>query len=371
MNNELLFEKRLYDKACLTNTPISGTFELLPTCNLACKMCYVRLSQNEVVKQGGLRTVEEWLTLARKAKEQGMLFLLLTGGETIMYPRFKELYTELSKMGFILEINSNGTLIDENFVDWIKDIPPRHIKVSLYGSSRDTYKKLCGNAEAFDRVIKGFDLMTTNNVPVFVSVTVTPSNVHDLDEMIAICNHYNFKYKITSYMYPPLRSCGKNIPQNYRLSPYDAAYATFKVNLNEYGEKVIFNRAEQIALGNYKEMYDTIEMSESCMQCRAGTCTFWVTWKGYMTPCAMLDEISIPVMEQDFNDSWKTLGQSIKDIRLPLECSNCKAKEMCYSCAASVFCETKTFNKKPEYLCEMTKHYISIMINYYYKNKKE
>ena len=32
----------LFDRASRTLTPLSGTFELSPVCNLACKMCYVR-----------------------------------------------------------------------------------------------------------------------------------------------------------------------------------------------------------------------------------------------------------------------------------------------------------------------------------------
>ena len=367
MNSELLFEKRLYDKACLTNTPISGTFELLPTCNLACKMCYIKLDGNMVKNKGGLRHYKDWINIAKKAKKAGLLFLLLTGGETLMYPHFKELYIELSKMGFILEINSNGTLIDEGFVSWIKDIPPRHIKISLYGASKETYKALCGDADAFNKVINSFQLLTDNNIPVFISITVTPLNIHELDQMVEICNRYNFKFKITSYMYPPVRSCNGTLPLNYRLSSYEAAKVTARIIEIEYGKEVFNERCKEIANGKYTEMYSSLDNNQECMHCRAGSCTFWITWQGYMTPCAMLDTISIPVIDCDFNVAWKKLGQEIKKIRLPLECSNCKAAEMCYSCAASAYCETGEYEKKPEYVCQMTKHYIEFMTENYKK----
>ena len=50
--------------------------------------------------QGRLKTAAEWLKLAQEAKEAGMLFLLLTGGEPFLYPEFWELYGELKEMGF-------------------------------------------------------------------------------------------------------------------------------------------------------------------------------------------------------------------------------------------------------------------------------
>ena len=42
----------LYRKACLKNIPLSGTFELTPRCNLNCKMCYVRMTKQEIEDSG-------------------------------------------------------------------------------------------------------------------------------------------------------------------------------------------------------------------------------------------------------------------------------------------------------------------------------
>ena len=35
----------LYRKAAAAGVPLSGTFELTPCCNMACKMCYVRMTK--------------------------------------------------------------------------------------------------------------------------------------------------------------------------------------------------------------------------------------------------------------------------------------------------------------------------------------
>ena len=42
----------LFDRASRTLTPLSGTFELSPVCNLACKMCYVRKTPRRVRPSG-------------------------------------------------------------------------------------------------------------------------------------------------------------------------------------------------------------------------------------------------------------------------------------------------------------------------------
>ena len=144
--------KYLYEKSARAGIPLSGTFELTPCCNMACKMCYVRKTRAEQEAIGRLRTKEEWLELGQKAKEAGMLYLLITGGEPFLYPEIREVLSGLQKMGLIISINTNGTMIDEEIVDWLKECAPSRFNITLYGASDETYEKLCGNPKGFTQV---------------------------------------------------------------------------------------------------------------------------------------------------------------------------------------------------------------------------
>lgn len=57
-------ERMILAQAKRTYTPANGSIELLPLCNMNCDMCYVRLSREEMERQGRLRTAEEWLEIA-------------------------------------------------------------------------------------------------------------------------------------------------------------------------------------------------------------------------------------------------------------------------------------------------------------------
>src|SRR5699024_6376908 len=115
--------------------PLSGTFELTPVCNMNCRMCYVRMSREEQEAVHPLRTAKEWLELGKTARDRGMLYLLLTGGEPFLRPDFREILSGLHQMGLLITINSNGTLIDESVVEWLKESPPVRINITLYGAS--------------------------------------------------------------------------------------------------------------------------------------------------------------------------------------------------------------------------------------------
>lgn len=87
----------LHAKACRAGTPLAGNFELTPRCNFNCKMCYVHLSEAEQKRRGAELSADEWLSIAETARSEGMLFLLLTGGEPLIRPDFRYILSELKR----------------------------------------------------------------------------------------------------------------------------------------------------------------------------------------------------------------------------------------------------------------------------------
>ena len=131
----------LHAKACRNGTPLAGNFELTARCNFECKMCYVHLTAEEQQRRGRELTADEWLTIAEAARRQGMLFLLLTGGDPLIRPDFRYLLTELKKMGLLVSVNSNGSLIDKDWLDVFRHEPPVRFNITLYGGGTETYER--------------------------------------------------------------------------------------------------------------------------------------------------------------------------------------------------------------------------------------
>ena len=91
-----------------TDTPINGSFELTPLCNLDCKMCYIHLTDLSVKER--MLSGDEWIDLMRQAIGHGMLKALLTGGECLTHPDFKRIYLYLTEQGIPVRIKTNGIL---------------------------------------------------------------------------------------------------------------------------------------------------------------------------------------------------------------------------------------------------------------------
>ena len=347
----------LHMKASRTKTPISGTFELSPLCNMDCKMCYIKMSKEKQESIARLRTKEEWIELAQNAKEKGMLFLLLTGGEPFLVKDFKELYIELHKMGFCISINSNGTMIDEDVIEWLKHYPPMRINMTLYGASNETYERLCNNPKGFTQVTKAISLLKENNIQVKLNCSVTPYNKDDLKQMMDFAQEHDLVIQATSYMFPPLRKDETKIGQNDRFNAEDAAIygAYISAYSNGFDRFKDYIESGQLALYDADDDCGVVEGDH--MRCRAGITSFWMTWEGKMLPCGMIPNGGLDPWEVGFDEAWENAKNIVSEITLPVKCAGCGKKDECRACAAMVYTETGTYDKVPQYRCEMKKNY--------------
>lgn len=351
----------LHAKAARKRIPLNGTFELTPLCNMDCRMCYVRMSRQQQEAIGPLRTGEEWLALGEEAKKRGMLYLLLTGGEPFSRPDFREILSGLHAMGFVISINSNGTLINEAVVEWLKETPPTRINLTLYGASDETYARLCRNPKGFTQVTRAIHLLKEAGITVKLNCSLTPYNAHDMEAIIAFAKEEQLILQATSYMFPPLRRDSSKIGQNDRFTPEEAAYYAAKIESLLNGREAYLRRMQDMNLSLPDVPgEDCPDTAGEEMHCRAGKCSFWVTWDGRLLPCGMLPgEDAANVFDVGFDGAWKQASDFASHIRLPSKCAGCGLKKQCKACAAMVLTETGGFSRIPEYRCQMAHAYLA------------
>ena len=374
-NMEPIISNYLSTKASAKRVPVSGTFELLPLCNMDCKMCYVKMTKKDMEPIGRLRTVEEWIEIAKEAKKEGLLFLLLTGGEPFLYKGFKQLYKELNKMGFLISINTNGTLIDKETAEWLIEDPPTRINISLYGGSNETYARLCNNPNGFTQVTNAIKYLKKSNIPIKLNASVTPYNVDDIEDIFKFAEENELYVQSSSYMFPPTRRKEELAGMGDRFSYTDAAKARMRIDKIRFDEEVFNKRIVNLKNGIVEE----VENDDFCgkekgvgegIKCRAGKCSFWITWDGRMTPCGMMNYPVTHPFNNSFSESWRELVDKTNEIRTYPGCLSCKFKNTCNTCAAMIQTETGKFDEKPTYICNMEEEFYKCVLSEYEKNNK-
>lgn len=354
-------EQRIVFSATQKRIPLGGAFELLPLCNMNCSMCFLRLTPEEMQNQGTLRSSDEWLTLASEAQKDGLLFLLLTGGEPFLFPEFTKLYKGLCKLGLILTINTNGTLITEEYANLLHEHKPRRVNITLYGSSDEVYEKLCHNPNGFTQVMNGIRLLKERDIPIKLNGSLTKYNQDDLENIQKVAKELDLPIEIDTYMFPCSRKGSLSFNHEARLNPTEAAESYIKVKQNEWSTEQFQEMAQQMS-DCYRYGKDSSEtLPPDAIPCRAGLSSFWINWKGHMTPCVFMEEPHIPVFEKGFHQSWEYIKQKRDQMFLPQKCSSCKNRNFCSVCAASVINETGCLAEVPSYVCKLTAEKLRLM----------
>ena len=344
-------EKRLVNKANEARIPITANFELTPTCNLHCDMCFIRMEHSAVQAMGGVRTLEEWLDTARQLKEMGTLFILLTGGEPMLYPHFKELYTALREMGFILTINTNGTLIDEEIIKMFQRLKPRRVNVTLYGANNETYQKLCRSPHGFDQCMKGLELLKSHNIDTKMNLSIVKENVHEYPQLLEIARQLDIPAEVNSYMFSCTRSTCQP-PRNIKAMRVDAQQAGLtQIEYLRYKKGQEFKRyVQQITQALQQGVHTSFDMG---LDCRAGKSSCWFDWRGPLTPCCMMEEPAIMLKGTTLQEAWKQLVTICQSLPKHTECNGCSLRMICDICYAAA-CHEKKACGTLNYMCEMT-----------------
>lgn len=357
MNPQLPITEYLYAKASRSRFPVSGTFELSPVCNFACKMCYVRKTRSQVLAHDRpMMTLEKWLKVAQEARDAGMLYLLLTGGEPFLWPDFWPLYEALSTMGLLISINSNGSLIDDAAIARLKKNPPDRINITLYGGSDAAYEALCGVKGVFHQVDRAIRGLKEAGIVVKLNCSLTPDNAADQAAIVQYAKDHDLLLTMTEYMFPPLRRDPSMVGKNQRFTPEEAALYHLRGMKLQMEPDAYTESLRRISAGTA----EPLGLDESCVdprdgkiRCRAGSASFWITWDGWMTPCGMLPEPKTELAGRSFGEAWEDLGEISRRLALSGICPKCESRNLCHACAAMATAETGSASGVPQYLCRM------------------
>ena len=159
--------------------PPQGTFEISLRCNVRCRHCYILYPG---ATDGELNT-EQAKTILKKIADGGTLFLLLTGGETLARPDFPELYLYAKRLGLLVSVYTNATLIDDAIMDLWTHYPPQRIEVTMYGHTEATYEAVTNVPGSFARYRTGVQRLLDAKINLQLKAMVMKTNQHELEAM--------------------------------------------------------------------------------------------------------------------------------------------------------------------------------------------
>ena len=327
--------------------PLHGTFELTPLCNLDCKMCYVHLN-NQQFHTNELIDVKTWNGFIDQAYELGMRTATLTGGECFTYPGFDDIYMHLYEKSIHPGIMTNGLLLNEKKVGFLKEFPPRRIQITLYGSNNEAYERVTGY-RVFDTVIHNISLVHDAGLPLVIAITPNKFMWNDVDSLLNLVENMGIPYFLNSHLSTPRENTGRD-KHDLTIEQYISLYK--KANaLKQYKDLLEMNPEEMPEPGHGTE-------NGIGLRCGAGRSTFDLRYDGTMSPCVSLNYITSNPMKDGLEMAWKQINRAVNAYILPVECGDCFYRAVCAKCITVHHNDAKKGHCNPA-VCERTIKMIS------------
>jgi len=321
--------------------PFGATFEITERCNLGCVHCFINQpAQSRIAKKQELSLAEITRIMDQMA-DAGVINLLLTGGEIFLRQDFKEIYLHAKRVGMLVMLFTNGTLLTPELADFLAEWPPYFIEISLYGRTRETYEKITRVSGSFDRCMQGIQLALDRELKLGLKTVVLTVNQHELKAIKTFSEEIDVPFRYDAMLWPCKN--GDIKPWSYQLSPQ---------------EIVDLDKKDENRYGQQKEMYSIIakdySRSENVFSCGAGFSGFHVDALGKMSVCMMVRKPAYDLRSGNVEEGWQFLGEvRAKKRELDTPCRTCDVGMLCIQCPGWSQMVHGDLETPVDYICEV------------------
>ena len=344
-------------RAIQRRRPLSCTMELTYRCNFHCRMCYIRMTDEQAAPYGRLRTVEEWLDMARQMRDAGVLNLTLTGGECTGYPGFERLYEQLARMGFRITVMTNAGAYTESIREIFRKYPPLSVGITLYGGNNETYEAVTGDPRGLDKVVENIRFFQSIRVPVYLTYTIIRQNVMDYPQIAKMCSDFGIPYTITTDITSHRYATSWSDALRCRLSPAERVFVACCrpdeiADIAEEAGKL----EKELSKFRIPEI-PNVTMPSKQDACIGSYTACAICWNGDMQTCISMNGYQcVKPFEVGFETAWRQLKAVQEEtFRRPAVCQTCSMETDClHNCAGRRFEGTGSPHEPDPYTCQYT-----------------
>lgn len=314
----------------------SVVFELTPRCNFNCVHCY--LHDHHCEKE---LSHQEIIDIIDLLYEKEVLFLTLTGGDVFMRKDFLDIYLYAKKKGFLIEVFTNGALINDKVIDVFAHYPPLLVDISLYGSNEETYEKVTGVPGMFSRVMSNIQALLSAGVRVSLKTPALNIYYSELPAMRAIAEEFDVPFRTGFEIFPSIDN--ESFTQKYQVPLRDMlAY--------EFDD---FEKNPRIVGADPDVEKVDIFMEKVLFRCKLGRASCVIDYEGRMCPCMSFRHKGQKLSRENFDSVWGSFSEYPKmKASASYKCLTCKAYDYCDICPAMMQFVYGDLEHTDEHFCE-------------------
>ena len=357
-------------------------WETTAGCNLECIHCRRITVADQLLPQD--LTTEESFDMIDQIASFGRPIFVLSGGEPLFRPDIYDIARYATDAGLIVALATNGTLIDAEVAQKIKDSGVKRVSISFDGADAETHDIFRGKG-AFDKAIAGMMHLKDVGIPYQINTTVAKHNVHQMPETLALAKEIG-AVALHLFLLVPV-GCGVEIAEDKQITSaeyedvlnwmYDAemeggielkatcAPHYFRIarqrQVEDRKNGIIREKPQSMHRqqhggnvktgghpgthvkghpGGHPHGKGRHAMNAMTKGCLAGTGVTFVSHRGEVFPCGYLPVEAGNIRRQPFQEVWED-SPVFADLRnvdlLGGKCGPCEFNRICSGCRARAF----------------------------------
>lgn len=160
--------------------PVKGWLQITAACNLQCKQCYGDCGKTPPSDELG---TEEFIRVLDDMADTGVIELLMEGGEPLTRPDLLEILAACTDR-ILIRLRTNAVLLDEPMARQLKDVGIGSVVVDFMGASAETHDWHYGEAGAFEKTKRGFEVAVEAGLGPAALMIMTKRNVGELQDFV-------------------------------------------------------------------------------------------------------------------------------------------------------------------------------------------
>lgn len=328
-------------------------FEVTDCCNLNCLHCgSACLSSNRNYLD--FKLIEKTLKEIATTYDSKEIWVSITGGEPMLYPKLIDAIKLSRKLGFRCGMTSNGTLITEEMAKQLSDAGLETIAVSIDGL-KETHESLRKKEGCFEQALNGVENLRKHGIEAQVISVIHKENIHQLNEMFDFFQNFGFY----SWRLINIEPIGRARINDNLLLEVDE----IKSLLDFIKDKRASSNVEMdvtFGCSHFLPLEYEHEVRDFFFQCGAGVSVASIMVNGDIASCLDIERrpelVQGNISTDSFTYIWENKFENLRIDRTKNSsvCSNCEQRFICggdsthtwnFDKAQPNYCITKMFNK--------------------------
>ena len=332
---------------------------LTEKCNLNCKYCYEKNNKNSKIQDISFDNIKALIDYVTNQKEKYNIIYFYGGEPLLRKDIIKEtinyINSKKSKTKFYYSITTNGTLLDDAFINYMKQNKFIYIAYSIDGlkETQDLNRITFDNKGSFDIVEKNAKKVLNTFDSVIAMVAVTKNNLHYLSKNIEYLinlgfNHINLQF---------------NYLDNWQDDDLKEIKKQYSKIASIYADKIMQECDLEIPIIDDKIKTYVNDKYNCNDNCQFGMKTINVGTDGNFYPCMQFvnyDEFIIGNCKDGIDKQARLnlIKNSKKEQNI---CKKCAIRKRCkHTCECINFITTSDVNDLSPIICETEKIFIEV-----------